>query len=152
MCDIIVESPDPHTACRRVLDASLYEWEERMSSDNITVLVIQLEWDHTDGCSPPEAASLASMTASQQSAGRSSSLESASVVTNDSAVPSTTGEGAVAASAPAPAAPAVNGNGTRTAAAAGDSSWSPGPSGGGVGPAVGLNRHGVHAGGEAAVV
>lgn len=45
VCDIVVESPDPHIACRRVLDASLYEWEERMSADNITVLVVEFEWN-----------------------------------------------------------------------------------------------------------
>jgi hypothetical protein len=44
VCDIVVESPDPHIACRRVLDAALYEWEERMSADNITVLVVEFEW------------------------------------------------------------------------------------------------------------
>lgn len=44
MCDIVVESPDPHLACRRVLDAALYEWEERMSADNITVLVVEFDW------------------------------------------------------------------------------------------------------------
>jgi hypothetical protein len=45
VCDIVVESPDPHIACRRVLDAALYEWEERMSADNITVLVVEFEWN-----------------------------------------------------------------------------------------------------------
>jgi hypothetical protein len=30
--------------CRRVLDAALYEWEERMSADNITVLVVEFDW------------------------------------------------------------------------------------------------------------
>lgn len=40
----MVESPDPHIACRRVLDAALYEWEERMSADNITVLVVEFDW------------------------------------------------------------------------------------------------------------
>eukprot|EP00878_Enallax_costatus_P037214 GHUV01042020.1.p1 GENE.GHUV01042020.1~~GHUV01042020.1.p1 ORF type:complete len:620 (+),score=147.71 GHUV01042020.1:226-2085(+) len=44
VCDIVVESPDPHIACRRVLDAALYEWEERMSADNITVLVVEFDW------------------------------------------------------------------------------------------------------------
>lgn len=39
-----MESPDPHIACRRVLDAALYEWEERMSADNITVLVVEFDW------------------------------------------------------------------------------------------------------------
>jgi hypothetical protein len=29
---------------RRVLDAALYEWEERMSADNITVLVVEFDW------------------------------------------------------------------------------------------------------------
>lgn len=51
MCDIVVESPDPHIACRRVLDAALYEWEERMSADNITVLVVEFEWNE-DGAVP----------------------------------------------------------------------------------------------------
>lgn len=53
VCDIVVESPDPHTACRRVLDAALYEWEERMSADNITVVVIEVDWsglDSSDSC------------------------------------------------------------------------------------------------------
>jgi hypothetical protein len=27
-----------------VLDAALYEWEERMSADNITVLVVEFDW------------------------------------------------------------------------------------------------------------
>lgn len=60
MCDIVVESPNPHIACRRVLDAALYEWEERMSADNITVLVVEFEWAH------PEEALLAA--AQQQQA------------------------------------------------------------------------------------
>lgn len=51
VCDIVVESPDPHIACRRVLDAALYEWEERMSADNITVLVVEFEWNE-DGLVP----------------------------------------------------------------------------------------------------
>lgn len=51
VCDIVVESPDPHIACRRVLDAALYEWEERMSADNITVLVVEFEWNE-DGVAP----------------------------------------------------------------------------------------------------
>ncbi len=49
VCDIVVESPDPHIACRRVLDAALYEWEERMSADNITVLVVEFDWSSEDG-------------------------------------------------------------------------------------------------------
>ncbi|KIY99605.1 hypothetical protein MNEG_8356 [Monoraphidium neglectum] len=44
VCDIVAESPDPHVACRRVLDSALYEWEEKMSADNITVLVVELDW------------------------------------------------------------------------------------------------------------
>jgi hypothetical protein len=44
----VVESPDPHIACRRVLDAALYEWEERMSADNITVLVVEFDWGELD--------------------------------------------------------------------------------------------------------
>jgi hypothetical protein len=54
VCDIVVESPDPHIACRRVLDAALYEWEERMSADNITVLVVEFEWNE-DGLVPAAA-------------------------------------------------------------------------------------------------
>ena len=46
VCDIVVESPDPHIACRRVLDAALYEWEERMSADNVTVLVAEFDWSN----------------------------------------------------------------------------------------------------------
>ncbi len=38
-------SPDPHIACRRVLDAALFEWEERMSADNITVIVAEFDWN-----------------------------------------------------------------------------------------------------------
>lgn len=26
------------------MDAALYEWEERMSADNITVLVVEFDW------------------------------------------------------------------------------------------------------------
>ena len=48
VCDIVTESPDPHIACRRVLDAALYEWEERMSADNVTVLVAELDWGDLD--------------------------------------------------------------------------------------------------------
>ena len=44
----MTESPDPHIACRRVLDAALYEWEERMSADNISVLVVELDWGDLD--------------------------------------------------------------------------------------------------------
>ena len=40
----MTESPDPHIACRRVLDAALYEWEERMAADNVTVLVAEFDW------------------------------------------------------------------------------------------------------------
>ena len=49
VCDIVVESPDPHTACRRVLDAALYEWEERMSADNVTVLTVEFDWGSSLG-------------------------------------------------------------------------------------------------------
>ncbi|KIY95353.1 hypothetical protein MNEG_12608 [Monoraphidium neglectum] len=48
VCDIVTESPDPHIACRRVLDAALFEWEERMSADNITVLVVEFDWGDLD--------------------------------------------------------------------------------------------------------
>lgn len=59
VCDIVVESPDPHIACRRVLDAALYEWEERMSADNITVLVVEFEWNCDDAVSPTMEAATA---------------------------------------------------------------------------------------------
>lgn len=51
VCDIVVESSDPHIACRRVLDAALYEWEERMSADNITVLVVEFQWNEDSAAS-----------------------------------------------------------------------------------------------------
>jgi hypothetical protein len=35
-----------------VLDAALYEWEERMSADNITVLVVEFEWNEDGGVAP----------------------------------------------------------------------------------------------------
>ncbi|WIA29165.1 hypothetical protein OEZ86_011676 [Tetradesmus obliquus] len=62
VCDIVVESPDPHIACRRVLDAALYEWEERMSADNITVLVVEFDWGEEGSLSvnSMDAAALAS--------------------------------------------------------------------------------------------
>jgi hypothetical protein len=31
-----------------VLDAALFEWEERMSADNITVLVVEFDWGDLD--------------------------------------------------------------------------------------------------------
>jgi len=34
----------PPAACRRVLDAALGEWEERMSADNVTVVVVEFDW------------------------------------------------------------------------------------------------------------
>jgi hypothetical protein len=56
VCDIVVDAPDPHTACRRVLDAALYEWEERMSADNITVLVVEFDWGDLDRSTEDEEA------------------------------------------------------------------------------------------------
>ncbi|KAI8467338.1 MAG: phosphatase 2C-like domain-containing protein [Monoraphidium minutum] len=55
VCDIVAESPDPHIAARRVLDAALYEWEERMSADNITVLVVEFDWRWVVQDLPPGA-------------------------------------------------------------------------------------------------
>ncbi|KAF6266617.1 phosphatase 2C-like domain-containing protein [Scenedesmus sp. NREL 46B-D3] len=73
VCDIVVESPDPHIACRRVLDAALYEWEERMSADNITVLVVEFDWseDGSHSASSMDAQALAS---SSSSSGRAEDL------------------------------------------------------------------------------
>ncbi|GBF94055.1 agc pkg kinase [Raphidocelis subcapitata] len=44
VCDIVTDAPDPHEACRRVLDAALYEWEELGAADNISVVVVELDW------------------------------------------------------------------------------------------------------------
>jgi hypothetical protein len=58
VCDIVTESPDPQVACRRVLDAALFEWEERMSADNISVVIVEFDWSHViaDGESAAAAA------------------------------------------------------------------------------------------------
>lgn len=54
-----MESPDPHIACRRVLDAALHEWEERMSADNVSVVVVEFDWSaNSQDCSPPTGTAL----------------------------------------------------------------------------------------------
>lgn len=50
VCEIVSGAGEPQAACRAVLDASLVEWEERMTSDNITIVVVRLFW------APPNAA------------------------------------------------------------------------------------------------
>ncbi|KAI8476402.1 MAG: phosphatase 2C-like domain-containing protein [Monoraphidium minutum] len=73
VCDIVTESPDPHIACRRVLDAALYEWEERMSADNITVLVVEFDWGDLDRSTEDDAVAFAApplMAAAAAAAGR----------------------------------------------------------------------------------
>jgi hypothetical protein len=42
----VTESPDPQVACRRVLDAALFEWEERMAADNISIVIVEFDWSH----------------------------------------------------------------------------------------------------------
>ncbi len=46
MSDLVTSATDPHVACRNVLEAALSEWEERMSADNITVVVVQFDWSN----------------------------------------------------------------------------------------------------------
>jgi serine/threonine protein phosphatase PrpC len=49
VCELVAGAGDPHSACRRVLDAALGEWEERMSADNVTVVVVEFDWGQGGG-------------------------------------------------------------------------------------------------------
>jgi hypothetical protein len=60
-----------------VLDAALYEWEERMSADNVTVLVAEFDWSNMgDG----EAHLDASVCSTASSVGRGPILPGAPAV------------------------------------------------------------------------
>ena len=49
VCELVAGAGSPRAGCRAVLDAALGEWEERMSADNVTVVVVEFDWGDGGG-------------------------------------------------------------------------------------------------------
>jgi serine/threonine protein phosphatase PrpC len=45
VCQLVAEAMAPEAACQKILDTCLYEWEEKLSADNISVVVAMFEWE-----------------------------------------------------------------------------------------------------------
>ncbi len=44
VCEIVSTSNDPEAAAQTMLELALEEWEDRIASDNISMVVVKLEW------------------------------------------------------------------------------------------------------------
>lgn len=50
VCEIVTESSDPDAAVQTMLEQALEAWEDRIASDNISMVVVKLDW----GAEEPE--------------------------------------------------------------------------------------------------
>ncbi|KAG2444948.1 hypothetical protein HXX76_001684 [Chlamydomonas incerta] len=41
---LVTDAGEPEAGCQAVLEAALLEWEERLAADNISIIVVQLQW------------------------------------------------------------------------------------------------------------
>ena len=48
VCEIVSENSDPEAAAQAMLQQALEIWEDRIASDNISMVVVKLEWGTED--------------------------------------------------------------------------------------------------------
>ena len=71
VCEIVTESCDPEAAVQTMLQQALEAWEDRIASDNISMVVVKLAWGSGDElettCSSTSVSAEASTIAEQDS-------------------------------------------------------------------------------------